>query len=80
MNIRQQIYRRFANEAKNWLVKTDKVQVSYDVVNLYLSVRINKALDVLKEQLNNDQDNLMKKNKLYLKYIYELAELCLRKC
>ena len=80
MNIRQQIDRRFANEAKNWLVKTDKVQVSYDIVNLYLSVRINKALDVLKEQLNNDQDNLMKKNKLYLKYIYELAELCLRKC
>ena len=37
----------FVNEAKNWLVKRDQVHVSYDI-NLYPSVAIDKALDVLK--------------------------------
>ena len=32
------------------------------------------------DQLNNDQNNLIKEAKLCLKYIYELAELCLSKC
>ena len=54
--------------------------MSYDIINLYPSVPINKALDVLIDQLNNDKDDLMKKTKLYLKDIYELAELCLSKC
>ena len=70
----------FVNEAKNWLVKRNEVQVSYDIINLYPSVPINKALDVLIDQLNNDKDDLMKRTKLYLKDIYELAELCLSKC
>ena len=70
----------FVNEAKNWLVKRDKVQVSYDIVNLYPSVPINKALDVLMDQLNSDKDDLMKRTKLCLKDIYELAELCLSGC
>ena len=70
----------FVNEAKNWLVKRDEVQVSYDIVNLYPSVPINKALDILIDQLNNDKDDLMKRTKLCLKDIYELAELCLSKC
>ena len=70
----------FVNEAKNWLVQRDEVQVSYDIVNLYPSVPINKALDVLIDQLNNDKDDLMKRTKLCLKDIYELAELCLSIC
>ena len=70
----------FVNEAKGWLVKRDEVQVSYDIVNLYSSVPINKALDVLMDQLNSDKDDLMKRTKLCLKDIYELAELCLSKC
>ena len=70
----------FVNEAKNWLVKRIEVQVSYDIINLYPSVPINKALDVLIDQLNNDKDDLMKRTKLCLKDIYELAELCLSKC
>ena len=61
------------NQAKNWLLKRNEVQVSYDIVNFYPSVPINKALD-------NDKDDLMKRTKLCLKYIYELAELCLNKC
>ena len=70
----------FVNEAKDWLVKIEEVQVSYDIVNLYPSVPINKALGVLIDQLNNGKDDLMKRNKLYLNDIYELVELCLSKC
>ena len=54
--------------------------MSYDIINLYPSVPINKALDVLIDQLNNDKDDLMKRTKLCLKDIYEPAQLCLRKC
>ena len=53
--------------------------MSYDIINHYPSVPINKALNVLIDQLNNDKDNLMKRIKLCLKDIYELAELCLKK-
>ena len=42
----------FVNEAKDWLVKRDEVQVPYDILNLYPSVPIKKALDVLMDQLN----------------------------
>ena len=70
----------FVNEAKDLLVKRDEVQVSYDIVNLYPSIPINKALDVLIDQLNSDKYDLMKRTKLCLKDIYELAELCLSKC
>ena len=69
----------FVNEAKNWFIKGDEVQVSCDIVNLYASVPINKALDILIDQLNNDKDNLMERAKLCLKDIYELTELCLSK-
>ena len=54
--------------------------MSYDFVNLYLSVSINKALDALIDQLNNVKYDLMKRTKLCLKDIYELAELCLSEC
>ena len=52
----------------------------YDIVNLYPSVPINKALNLLIDQLNNDKDDLMKRTKLCLKDIYEPAEFCLSKC
>ena len=62
---------------KNWLTKRDEIKVSRDFANLYPSVPINKALDVSIDQLNNNKDNLMKRTKLCLKDIYELAELSL---
>ena len=65
---------------KNWLVKRDEVQVSYDIVNFCPSLSINGALDVLIDRLKNDKDDLMKRTKLCLKDIYELAKLCLSKC
>ena len=55
------------NEAKIWLVKRNEVQVSYDIINLYPSIPINKALDILVDQLNNDKDDLMKRTKLFKK-------------
>ena len=70
----------FVNEANNWLVKRDLVQICYDIVNLYPSVPINKALDFSIDQQNNDKDDLIKRTKLCLKNIYELAELCFIKC
>ena len=54
--------------------------MSSGIVNLYLSIPINKALDVLIDQLNNDKDDLMKTTKLCLKDVHELADLCLCKC
>ena len=56
----------FVNEAKIWLVKRNEVQVSYDIINLYPSVPINKALHILVDQLN-DKDDLMKRTKLFKK-------------
>ena len=56
----------FVNKAKIWLVKRNEVQVSYDIINLYPSVPINKALDILVDQLN-DKDDLMKRAKLFKK-------------
>ena len=49
--------------------------MSYDIVNLYPSIRIYKAIDFLSDQLNNDKEI----TKLRLKDIYELAELFLSK-
>ena len=60
----------FVNEAKNCLVQGNEVQVFCDIINLYSSVPINKALDVLIDQLNNDKDDLMKRTKLCSKDIY----------
>ena len=70
----------FVSEAINWLVKRNEVEASYDIIKPYPSVPINKALEVLINQLNNDKDDLMKRTKLCLKDIYEPAQLCLRKC
>ena len=62
----------FLNKAKKWLVKANRIQVYYDIINLYLSIPINKTLHVLIDQLDNDKDDLIKRTKLYLRYIYVL--------
>ena len=41
---------------------------------------INKALDVLINQLNDGKDDLIETTKLCLKEVFELAELCPSKC
>ena len=70
----------FVEEAKTWSISPDEVQVSYDVVNLYPSVPVKEAIDVLIDQLNQDRDNLKTITKLKIGEIKDLLELCLSKC
>lgn len=70
----------FVNEAKEWDIDPDEVQVSYDAVNLYPSVPIDKAIDVIVEILNNDIDDLKTRTKLSLVDIHKLLDLCLSIC
>ena len=37
----------FVNEAKHWNISNNEVQVSYDVVNLYPSIPLQEATDVI---------------------------------
>ena len=68
----------FVTKAKNWTVSPTEVQVSFDVVNLYPSVPINKAITVMIDILNNDNE-LRERTKLTIKEIKTLVELCLSK-
>ena len=69
----------FVNEAKNWNISTDEVQVSYDVVNRYPSVPLNEATCVILDILNNDTE-LKQHTKLTISEIKMLIDLCLPKC
>lgn len=70
----------FTNEAKTWSTEENEIQVSYDVVNLYPSVPLDKAIEVLIDTLNEDKEDLKTRTKLTLTDIHKLAELCLSKC
>ena len=48
----------FVKEAKAWEIHQGEVQVSYGVVNLYSSVPVDKAINVLMDNLNNDKEHL----------------------
>ena len=65
--------------SENFSIEADKVQVSYDVVNLYPSVPVNEATNIIIEILSTDPD-LKNRTKLNLNDIKELIELCLSKC
>ena len=69
----------FINEAKTWSISQTEVQVSYDVVNLYPTVPLKKATEVVLDLLKKD-DDLKKHTKLTLSEIKKLLELCLSKC
>lgn len=64
----------FENEAKTWNTNRLEIQVSYDVVNLYLSVPIDKAIAVLIDTLNNDIEKIKTCTKLTLTDIDKLRE------
>ena len=66
----------FVNKAKTWNVSPEEVQVSFDVVNLYPSVPINRAISVMIDMLNSDV-SLRDRTKLTIKEIKTLVELCL---
>ena len=64
----------FVREAKTWDIAVNEVQVSYDVVNLYPSVPLQEATNVILDIVKNDADSL-KTTKLKIKDIKLLIEL-----
>ena len=70
----------FVEEAKTWSISSNEVQVSYDVVALYPSVPIKKAVDVMVDIINNDMDDVSLRTKLSIDDIRSLLKLCLSKC
>ena len=67
----------FVLEAKGWDISPDEIQVSYDVVNLYPSIPIDQAINVIIDLLSRDIDDLKSRTKLSLTDIHQLVELCL---
>ena len=69
----------FVETSKTWSIENEEVQVSYDVVNLYPSVPVKEATDIIIEILSTDPE-LTKRTKLSLADIRSLIDLCLSKC
>ena len=46
----------FVQNSKFWLIEEDEVQVSYDVVNLYPSVPVKEATDIIIQILSSNAD------------------------
>ena len=70
----------FVNEAKTWDIGINEVQVSYDVVALYPSVPIKKAIAAMMDIINADFDDISLQTKLNIDDIQSLITLCLSKC
>ena len=68
----------FVNKTKTWKISPTEIQVSYDVVNLYPSVPLDKATDLIAEYLRNDFNNIKRRTKLTLGDM--LIELCASEC
>ena len=69
----------FVELTRSWEVEPDEIQVSYDVVNLYPSVPVAEAIDIIIQMLSSD-DELTNRTKLTINDIRTLIELCLSKC
>ena len=69
----------FVDEAKTWIIDPDEVQVSYDVVALYPSVPVKKAIENLIDILNRDINEFKERTIFKLKHIKQLIEVCLYK-
>ena len=61
----------------DWKIEPTESQVSYDIVNLYPSVPLDRSIQVIVEFLQDDHAELKKTTKLNLKDIQQLLELCL---
>ena len=70
----------FVTKASAWTVSVDEIQVSYDVVALYPSVPIKKAIDVIMDIVNCNFDLISCNSKLTVDDIRILIQLCLSKC
>ena len=65
----------FVNEAKTWKISPTEIQVSYDVVNLYPSIPLDKAIDFIVEYLKNDFNKVRTRTKLTLVDKHQLTDL-----
>ena len=54
----------FVKEAEAWKISPTEILILYDIVNLYSSVPLDKAEDVIVEYLKNDFNNSKRKNKV----------------
>ena len=70
----------FVDEAKDWKIEPTDLQVSYDVVNLYPSVPLDRSIQVTVRFLQDDHAELKMRTKLNLTDIQQLLELCLSEC
>ena len=70
----------FVQEAKTWKINPDEIQVSYDVVALYLSIPMEKSIEVMSDFLNANMDEIKARTKLSFHDLREMIELCLKKC
>jgi len=70
----------FTSEARSWSVSPEEIQVSYDVIALYPSVPIDKAIRVIMDMVSQNFDEIRKISKLTTSDIHTLIELCLKKC
>ena len=70
----------FVHEAKDWKIEPTENQVSYDVVNLYPLIPLDRSIQVIVEFLQDDHAELKKRTKLNLTDIQQLLELCLSEC
>jgi hypothetical protein len=70
----------FVEEAKTWNISPRETQVSYDVVNLYPSVPIGKAITAMLDMINEDFTDVKTRTELTIVDIKILLELCLSKC
>ena len=69
----------FVTEAKTWEISPQEVQVSYDIVNLYPSVPLKEATDIILDMLIKDKE-YEQKTKLKITEIKILIDLCLSRC
>jgi len=67
----------FVNEAKTWDITPREIQVSFDIVAMYPSIPVNKAIDVIMDMLSKDFDNIRNRTPFKLGHIKSLMTLCL---
>ena len=67
----------FVKEAKSWKISPREVQVSFDVVAMYPSIPIKKAIAVIMDKLTADYDSVKTRTQFKLEHIKSLLELCL---
>ena len=70
----------FVEESKSWSIGREEIQVSYDVVNLYPSVPIAKAIAAIIDLLQADWEDVKTRTNLSVADIHKLLTMCLSKC